>query len=71
MDRPKTAHELAVFIAKWVARNAEGESVWLSPEPSWTVNAHSLLDQIVNLGVMDRDELALIVEANHVEGSHG
>ena len=33
---------LAKDVVQWVARNAERESAFLTPSPSWSVNAHAL-----------------------------
>lgn len=45
-----TARELL----KWIAENAETESMFLTPMPSTTVNAIDLLDKIAELRGIDK-----------------
>jgi len=41
-----TTEELVKLIAIWIKENSERESIFLTPEPEWTVGAHDLLDYI-------------------------
>ena len=46
----------------WIAENSESESVFLSPNFSWSVNSTDLLDQIVNIFKLSKDEVGNIVD---------
>lgn len=39
-----TVNELVKLIAEYVATHYERESTFLSPHPSWSLDAHNLLD---------------------------
>jgi len=41
-----TTEELTKSIVKWIVRNAERESIFLTPEPEWAVNSHDLTEHI-------------------------
>jgi len=50
-------YQLVKSIAKWVASNSERESIFLTPEPSTTVNAHDLLDHISAVSGVSKDKI--------------
>ena len=39
-----TADELVKALAYWFRANAVRESIWSTPHPQWTVDAHAILD---------------------------
>lgn len=52
-----TNEELVKAIAKWVKKNSERESGWLSPEPQWIVNPHELLDYVSTITGISKDKI--------------
>lgn len=52
-----TDKELARKIAGWVGTEIQASSGWLSPYIDYTVNAHSLLDFLVDTTGMTREEI--------------
>ena len=53
-----TTEELVKLIAKWVADNVEQESIFLTPCPEYTVDAHSLLDYIAEQTGISREQIS-------------
>ena len=49
--------ELAKQITQWVAIHAWRESAFLYPEPSWNVNAHSLLDFVQEITGISKEQI--------------
>ncbi len=45
-------------IALWVMNHAERESIFLTPHPSWKVDAHALLDHIVSISGVTQDQVS-------------
>ena len=54
-------------IARWVAQNAWQESVFLSPEPMWIVNARSLLDFVSEEFNVSKEALSIEVQLAAIE----
>lgn len=46
-----------IEIVKWVKENSERESAFLSPNPVWNVNAHSLLDMLIEKKFVTKKEV--------------
>lgn len=49
--------DLVESIARWVGANAENESRFLTPAPSWTVDAVALLDHLAVETGMDKEQI--------------
>ena len=58
--------EKAKVLIEWVARNAEKESAFLSPVPSWSLNANDLIDKIRELwGISEGTVIELCFKAGN------
>lgn len=49
--------DLAESIARWVGANAESESRFLTPSPSWCVDAAALLDHVADSTGVSKEQL--------------
>jgi len=49
--------ELVKSIAQWVTRNAEAESIFLTPRPRHLVSAHRLLDHVSDVTGISREQI--------------
>lgn len=57
-----TTEEFARAIARWVVQNAQGESIFLTPNPSYMVNARDLLDEVARLAGVTQATLGAEVD---------
>lgn len=48
-DDSSKIEELVHNLTLWIAGNAERESIWLTPSPSWEINVDDLLDKLSEL----------------------
>jgi hypothetical protein len=55
--------DLVKSIVEWVTINAQMESIFLTPEPNWTVDAHALLDQISILTGIRNEQIGQWVQS--------
>lgn len=55
--------DLVKSVSEWIAANAERESIFLAPNPQWTVNAHLLLDHISSVTGISSEQIGKWVEA--------
>lgn len=44
-------------LLTWIAANSERESRFLSPEPEWEINSTSLVDEIISIWGLDKEEV--------------
>ncbi len=44
-------------IAKWVAKRADKESIFLSASPEWNINARDLLDHISDITGISKEQI--------------
>lgn len=56
------ARELAKSIAQWVTLHGARESVWLSPVQCFIVDAEGLLDHIVYVTGISKEEVGIWVD---------
>ncbi len=50
--------DLVKSIAKYVAKNSERESIFLTPAPEWYLGAHSLLDYIGSITGISKEQIS-------------
>jgi len=48
-------------LIEWIAEKSEGESAFLTSFPVWNINSHALLDEIVNIFNLSKEEVGKIV----------
>jgi hypothetical protein len=49
-------------LAKWVAKNAERESIFLTPRPHYLVDAHALLDFVRDESGVEESQITAWVD---------
>jgi len=54
--------ELVKSIAEWIAANADCESIFLTANPQWEVNATALLDHICSATGISREQIDKWIE---------
>ena len=51
-----------IKLVKFIVSNASLGSVFLTPEPDWTVNANDLLHEIIKIWTISQSEMSEIVD---------
>ena len=57
-----TVEELVERIAKYIAENSESESIFLTPNPYWSINSHDLMDFISETSGVSKEQIGEWVE---------
>ncbi len=57
LERKLNVADLVKSVAEWVAANASRESIFLTPDPETTVNAHLLLDRLSELSGISKEQI--------------
>lgn len=55
-------HEQVVELVRWIGKHARTESRFLTPYPSTSVDAHSLLDKLHELTGIAKEDIAMWVD---------
>jgi hypothetical protein len=60
-----TAEDVVRFVAEWCAENAQRESPWLYPDPSWTISPESLMNALSDQFDIPRERIGKWVDEVH------